>query len=246
MLVSQIDALLPETQRVLRVAAVVGRRVDSVLLAEVAAATGSEPDEITSGLREALSRHLLVTPRPTRRGYAFRHALLQEAVYDDMLPDERSRVHAAVAHILSREAPTRAAADLAELAHHSFAAHDQQSALSAAVDAARAASEASPVRAVDAVHRALMLWDQVPDAEAVTGMQRSDVLIATANAACLVELTVSRRQASAGRDLTARQSHATRAGRRADASACLVRLLRCWHAARGRRSRHRGCSIATR
>lgn len=30
-------------------------------------------------------------------GYAFRHALLAEAVYDDLLPGERARIHAAYA-----------------------------------------------------------------------------------------------------------------------------------------------------
>ncbi len=186
MLVSQIDALPPETQRVLRVAAVVGRRVDADLLSRVASATGSESNEITSGLREAVSRHLLVA-RAADEAYAFRHALLQEAVYDDMLPDERSRVHAAVASILESRDAGASAADLAELAHHWFAAHDQKRAVSAAVDAARAASERfAPAEAVAQFDRALSIWDQVPDADAVTGMQRSDVLIATAKAAWLI------------------------------------------------------------
>jgi len=30
-------------------------------------------------------------------GYAFRHALLAEAVYDDLLPGEKARIHAAYA-----------------------------------------------------------------------------------------------------------------------------------------------------
>ncbi len=137
MLVSQIDALDPETQRVLRVAAVVGRRVDSGLLARVASSTGSRPDQITAGLREAVSRHLLVADAADE-AYAFRHALLQEAVYDDMLPDERSRLHAAVARILeARGTAEPDATALAEQAHHWFAAHDQRRALGAAVAAAQ-------------------------------------------------------------------------------------------------------------
>jgi len=186
MLVSQIDALPPEAQRVVQVAAVVGRRIDSALLTEVASATGSAPDQINGGLREAVSRHLLVASAADG-GYAFRHALLQEAVYDDMLPDDRSRVHAAVARILESRGAEPSASDLAELAHHWFAAHDQQRALGAAVRAAAAASERfAPAEAVAQFDRALSIWDQVPDAEAVTGMQRSDVLIATAKAAWLV------------------------------------------------------------
>ena len=54
-------------------------------------------------------------------GYAFRHALLAEAVYDDLLPGERVRLHAAYAAALLRPARRGTAA---ELARHARAAHD--------------------------------------------------------------------------------------------------------------------------
>ena len=47
--------------------------------------------------------------------YAFRHALLGEAVYDDLLPGERVRLHAAYAEAL-RAGTARGTA--AELARH--------------------------------------------------------------------------------------------------------------------------------
>ena len=56
--------------------------------------------------------------RPGHRGthgYAFRHALLGEAVYDDLLPGERVRLHAAYVEALRTG---RAAGTAAELARH--------------------------------------------------------------------------------------------------------------------------------
>ncbi len=40
--------------------------------------------------------------RPAGRGYAFRHALTRDALYDDMLPGERVRLHAAYGDALCR------------------------------------------------------------------------------------------------------------------------------------------------
>src|SRR5690606_25696174 len=65
-------------------------------------------------------------------GYAFRHALLAEAVYDDLLPGERARIHAACAAAL-REG--RAPGAAAELARHARAGHDPVTAARASVDA---------------------------------------------------------------------------------------------------------------
>ena len=86
-LLSRVDALSPEAQRLLRTAAVAGRSVPDKLLAEVA---GVGDAEFYAGLREAVESHLLVVDH-TGRSYAFRHALTRDAVYEDMLPGERGR-----------------------------------------------------------------------------------------------------------------------------------------------------------
>ena len=107
-------------------ASAAGQRVDPELLAAAAAL-----DEVTlyDALRECVSRQVLV-PDPTAgvERYVFRHALLQEAIYDDLLPGERTRLHAAFARTLE----ARAAGDgahAAELAYHWYAAHDLPRAL---------------------------------------------------------------------------------------------------------------------
>ena len=68
--------------------------------------------------------------------YAFRHALLGEAVYDDLLPGERVRLHAAYAAAL-RDGTVRGTA--AELARHARLALDLDTALHASIQAGREA-----------------------------------------------------------------------------------------------------------
>ena len=77
--------------------------------------------------------------------YAFRHALLREAVYQELLPGERNRLHAACGAAL--RAPELAAEDAAaDLAYHWYAAHDLPRALAASVAAGRAAEQRSRLR----------------------------------------------------------------------------------------------------
>ena len=67
-LLSRVDALSPEAQRLLRTAAVAGRSVPDKLLAEVA---GVGDAEFYAGLREAVESHLLWSTTPagaTRSG----------------------------------------------------------------------------------------------------------------------------------------------------------------------------------
>jgi hypothetical protein len=80
--------------------------------------------------------------------YAFRHALLREAVYDDLLAGERLRTHAALARALA-DRPELAGDGVgvaAELAHHWLAGGELGSAFSASV---RAGSDAAFERALE-------------------------------------------------------------------------------------------------
>jgi predicted ATPase len=85
LLLARVEALPQATGRLLQVAAVAGRRVDHHLLAEVAT---QPPEHLVELLREAVAHHILVAEGGSG-GYAFRHALVQEAVYDDLLPVQR-------------------------------------------------------------------------------------------------------------------------------------------------------------
>jgi len=173
-LLSRVDALSPEAQRLLRTAAVAGRSVPDKLLAEIA---GVGDAEFYAGLREAVESHLLVVDH-TGRSYAFRHALTRDAVYEDMLPGERGGLHAAYGEALTRD-PDLAGDDAAvpaALAHHWYAALDLPRALPASIAAARhAVTSFAPAEAQRHLERALEIWPRVPDAAERTGVDQPEV-----------------------------------------------------------------------
>ena len=86
-------------------AAVAGRKADDEL---VQAASGLVSTEYEAAVREAVTHQLLV-PDGTE-GYVFRHALLREAVYGDLLPGERTRLHGTMSALLADYTDTRVAA----------------------------------------------------------------------------------------------------------------------------------------
>jgi DNA-binding CsgD family transcriptional regulator/tetratricopeptide (TPR) repeat protein len=168
-------------QRLLRTAAVAGRWVPERLLAEVAAVP---PAERYEALREAVDASLLVVDG-AGRGYAFRHALTRDAVYQDLLPGERVDLHTAYAEALDRD-PTLAGDDVsvsATLAVHWYAAHDLPRALAASVRAGREALEAyAPAEARQHLERALEVWRGVPGPEACAGTDKVEILQLAARA----------------------------------------------------------------
>ncbi|MDX3242644.1 helix-turn-helix transcriptional regulator [Streptomyces sp. ME18-1-4] len=148
---------LPETaQQVLRTAAVAGRRVEHDLLRD---AVGLPQDELESALREAVGHQLLVAADDGT--YAFRHALAREAVYADLLPGERSRLHGAFARLLAGR-PHRAET-AAERAHHHRESHDLGEALAASLEAADHAQHVgAPAEELHHLEAVLDLWQSVP------------------------------------------------------------------------------------
>ena len=135
-LLVRLDRLNDAARQVVRVASVAGRKVAHDLLV---AASGLGAVELEDGLRQAVEMNLLV---PGDGRYSFRHALLGEAVYDDLLPGERVRLHAQYADAL-REGSRGTAA---ELARHARLAHDLDTALDASI---RAGDEAMAVAGPD-------------------------------------------------------------------------------------------------
>ena len=137
------------TRQVVRAASVAGRRVSHPQLAAV---TGVAEPALDEALRQAVEANVLVTQGSA---YAFRHALLAEATYDDLLPGERVRLHAAYA-AARREG--RASGTAAELARHARLAMDDETAIDASVRAGREAmSVGGPDEAVRHFEQALEL-----------------------------------------------------------------------------------------
>jgi DNA-binding CsgD family transcriptional regulator len=180
LLLSRVEQLSDTTQRVLRAAAVAGRKADDEL---VRAASGLAADEYEAAVREAVTHQLLV-PDGTE-GYVFRHALLREAVYGDLLPGERTRLHGTMSSLLSQEHRLALPGTAAELAQHCLASHDIPGAFAASV---RAGEEADRLGAPAEAHRhydqALALWERVAEPEKTAGMARGKLgLLSAINAA---------------------------------------------------------------
>ena len=98
-------------------------------------------------------------------GYAFRHALLEEAAYADLLPGERTALHLALAEALAADPSLGRRAAAAELAHHWRDAHRMPEALGAYVAAGLGAERVSAfAEAGQHFERALEIWDLVDDA----------------------------------------------------------------------------------
>jgi ATP/maltotriose-dependent transcriptional regulator MalT len=146
--------------------------------------TSLDSAELRQGLRDAVGSQIAVAQADGSYGY--RHALLREVVYDDLLPGERAELHGAIAKALERSVQEQGerAHITAEVAHHWLAAGDQPAALAASVRAAVAAERVNAFHeALSLRERALGLWDRVPDPEQVAGMSEIALLMQAASAA---------------------------------------------------------------
>ncbi|WP_285760277.1 helix-turn-helix transcriptional regulator [Nocardiopsis ansamitocini] len=161
------------------VGAVGGDRIGHALLARVAEL---DEDVLDTALSELVDANVL---RADEEGYVFRHALLREAVHEELLPGRHARLHLQFAEVL-QERPDLAPSDrlAVELAHHFHAAHELPRALGAAWRAARRAHEALAFsEELHMLQRVLELWERVPDAAEQTGATLVKVLERAAESA---------------------------------------------------------------
>jgi tetratricopeptide (TPR) repeat protein len=171
-LMGRVSHLPDADQQTLRLAAAVGVRIDDSLLRRIDQAPDGELDE---RIRRLVDGNLL-EPAPDGEGYCFRHALLQEIVYTELLPGERRRIHAEIAQELTNQAPGGAIA-AAAVAHHWYRARNMPAALVASIEAGLAAERVpAPAEAVRHFERALELWDAVPDADELAPLDHVQVL----------------------------------------------------------------------
>lgn len=159
---ARVAALGAPGRDLLGAAALLGRSFDW----RVAARASGAPEEETHDLLErAVALQLLA---PHQGGFRFRHALTREALLDDLLPTERSRLAAACLDALEAAPPPgeewrHLAADLAETAGNpdraaAFLLHAGRSSLAqGALDSAAAALQRAAGIGRDATMRAAVL-----------------------------------------------------------------------------------------
>jgi DNA-binding CsgD family transcriptional regulator/tetratricopeptide (TPR) repeat protein len=184
----RIERLSADAQRVAR-ALSLGRALDQPALAAI---SGLDGTPLSAALREAVTEQVLVVDSEDRFG--FRHALLREALYDDLLPGERGALHIELAHYLEDEAQIGggdAEEEMlrrASIASHYSAAGDQPAALRTTVQAGIAATHAQAIgEAAGLFGRALELWPRVPEPEAVTGIDHVELLCRAADVLSILD-----------------------------------------------------------
>jgi len=169
LLLARFDRLGDDARRVVQVVSGAERPLTHPLVTRLAGLPEARLDE---GIREATLSGILVV---VDDDYRFRHALLREAVHDDLLPGERARLHRAYAEALEENGLD--CGDPAALAYHWQLAQDDRRALAAAVTAMLdAKSRFAFASAARFGELALDLWIQVPDAERVVDIERFELL----------------------------------------------------------------------
>ena len=177
LMLARLDGLSPQARDILRIASAAGTLVDHpVLLAVV----DSDEQSLESALREAVGCQVLVVDR-AREAYAFRHALMREAVHADLLPGEHARLHARYARALEELGRYEQAG---EIAHHWSSAHEADKSFEWSL---RAADHSRSIYAwqeqLAQLERALELWDEVESPAERAGCDRAELLSRTSRAA---------------------------------------------------------------
>jgi predicted ATPase len=107
---------LASAKEVAQTAAVIGREFPHDLLAAVSPL--SERD-LVAALDQLLASELIFRRgTPPTSGYAFKHALVQDAAYQSLLKSRRQHLHARIADVLEARFPTVADATPEVVAHH--------------------------------------------------------------------------------------------------------------------------------
>jgi predicted ATPase len=200
LMLAAVRRLPDPTQDVLRVASTGGQRTGRGLLAAV---TGLSAGELEASVRPAVDSGVLEGDEDY---VTFRHALISEALHQDLLPGEHTSTHQRFAVALREDSSLVPAGCAAiEEAEHWQHAHDPARALGsawrAAADAGRALARAEQLAMLT---RVLELWESVPDAEWLTGADHAIVLQQAADVATAAgERQLAIALASAAQDETA-------------------------------------------
>ena len=113
------DRLSAAAKQALMLAAVAGRRFDFTLLQQV---LHCDEDQLLSLMKELIAAQFVVEESADQ--FAFRHALIQQAIYRALLARERRSLHRMIAETLESlyASPSVREAHLADLAYHFYAA----------------------------------------------------------------------------------------------------------------------------
>jgi DNA-binding NarL/FixJ family response regulator len=153
----RLDQLSEAVQHVLTVAAVAGRRFDFALLQRI---THHDEPALLKLMKELIVAQLVV--EESAEQFAFRHALIRQAIYRQLLLRERKTLHRTIAETIEQLFEGALDAHLSELAYHFYEAGEWDKALSyAQLAGERALALYAPRAAVEQFTLALKATHQV-------------------------------------------------------------------------------------
>jgi DNA-binding NarL/FixJ family response regulator len=113
----RLDQVSPAARQVVILAAVAGKRFDFALLQRI---TQYEEQELLTLMKEMIAAQLVV--EESEEQFAFRHALIREAIYSQLLLRERKSLHRTIAEKMEQLFVPAIDGHLNELAHHFYEA----------------------------------------------------------------------------------------------------------------------------
>ncbi|MGY4625277.1 adenylate/guanylate cyclase domain-containing protein [Bradyrhizobium sp. USDA 4486] len=160
-LMERLDRVAP-SRRLVQIAAVIGREFSYDLLS---AASRMGDDDMLSALSLLEQADIIyrvgISPRLR---FAFKHALLCDAIYDSLLRSKRQQIHADIAAVLQHGSSELAENQPQVLAYHYQEAGDHQSAIRCWFESGqRALAHSANVEAIASFRKALQLLDALPE-----------------------------------------------------------------------------------
>lgn len=182
LVLARIRRLSEPAQSVLQTAVIIGQEFAYALLAFVL------PDgvrrQLDHALDELVARELLFTAAgwlPPQITYAFKHGLIQQIIYADLLDSFRRRTHRQIAQALATLSPATDGPGIEQIAFHAYQGDDRLLAITSCLRAASRAAEVwanhTAVTWYDRAYEKLATYAQVPPlaAEAEKGCSEQQV-----------------------------------------------------------------------
>ncbi len=170
MILARVQRLSESDRELLHTAVVIGQEFDYALLDAIL------PDQVRNRLDLALdeltARELIYTAAgwlPPQITYAFKHGLIQQIVYSDLLESFRRRVHRQIAQALKNPHLSQEGQVIEQIAYHAYQGDDRVLAITSCLQAAVRATEVwanqTAVAWYDRVFAKLETFNQVPPLE---------------------------------------------------------------------------------
>lgn len=176
----RVMGLRDDAKRVLRLAAVIGREFDFSVLEAI---SDLSAEALLDAIDDLLAAHLIAEEPAKFGSYSFSHALIRDALYDDMTAIRRARLHRRIGESIEALFAQDLAPRLPELAHHfvkgAAVGPDERGIEYSRRAGEQAADKSAYEEAAAHFERALAVLEAMPAPDAA---RRSDLLRAAAGA----------------------------------------------------------------